>query len=683
LTGALAILADRGPLLVLATRRPEPDPGVAELEAALSADPARPLQVLQLAPIPKPAEHSLARSLLGGEAADEILEVVCHGVGGNPLFLEERLASLLDTGALGRDGNGWRLGESDATPVPAALERLVRARADRLSPAAREAVVAASVLGEEVAYSALAAVSELGTELDDALAELVAAGLLDEVRTQPEPLYRFRHAVIAEATYHGLLRSQRRQLHARAGWALETSASERLEEVAAVLGRHFAAAGEDDRAVHYLEMAGDHAGAIFANEEAIASYRQALAVLDAPSRSSEAGQGADATAGSVTAAVLCEKLAGALLLIDRFAEARAAALAGLRRARAEDTLLAARLQYVLGNIEFQDGHYDEALAALDAAQELLGPCGPDDDQERVDLWLRLQITVRGELHFWRNEPARIAELVERARPLVEARGQAEPFVCLYIKVSEQHLLERRHRVDAEVLADLRRAVDVAQTSASTASFADAEELRRFTPFVISSLGLALNRLSHYLAWQGDLAEARNVHEQARVMADRLGSPGARGSALFTLAFTAWRGGDVEAVRELAPQAQAALAAANLPFYVAAAIALGAWVAWRDQRVEEALGLGGQAIEIWDAAPQSWPFQCLALWPLAAAHLEVGEIAEAVAAARRLLEPSQARLPDELEAAVQAACDAWDGAEPELAGRLLEDALQLARTLGFA
>ncbi len=145
--------------------------------------------------------------------------MVCSGVDGNPLFLEERLASLLDTGALGRHGNTWRLGESDPAPVPEALERLVRARADRLSPAAREALVVASVLGEDIAYSALVAVSELGPELDQAIAELVSAGFLAEVRTQPEPLYRFRHTVIAEATYHGLLRSQRRQLHARAGWA--------------------------------------------------------------------------------------------------------------------------------------------------------------------------------------------------------------------------------------------------------------------------------------------------------------------------------------------------------------------------------------------------------------------------------------------------------------------------------
>ena len=136
------------------------------------------------------------------------------------------------------------------------------------------------MLGEDLERSALGAVSELGPELDDALAELVSAGLLTEVQGQPEPLYRLRHAIIREATYNGLLRSQRRQLHARAAWDLEARATDRLEEVAAVLGGHFAAAGEADRAVHYLEMAGDHAARVFANEEAIASYRQALAVID-------------------------------------------------------------------------------------------------------------------------------------------------------------------------------------------------------------------------------------------------------------------------------------------------------------------------------------------------------------------------------------------------------------------
>ena len=115
-------------------------------------------------------------------------------------------------GGSGRDGTA---------PVPEALERLIRSRADRLSLPAREVIVAASVLGQEIERSALGVVSELDAELDDAVAEVVSAGLLVEVRGQPEPRYRFRHALIREATYGGLLRPQRRQLHARAAWDLE------------------------------------------------------------------------------------------------------------------------------------------------------------------------------------------------------------------------------------------------------------------------------------------------------------------------------------------------------------------------------------------------------------------------------------------------------------------------------
>ena len=107
--------------------------------------------------------------------------------------------------------------------VPDALGRLVRSRVDRLSPGPRQAVVAASVLGAEFGLVALGTVTDLGDGLDAAVSELCSGGLLVELRQFPAPAYRFRHALIQEATYKGLLRDQRRQLHARAAWGLETA----------------------------------------------------------------------------------------------------------------------------------------------------------------------------------------------------------------------------------------------------------------------------------------------------------------------------------------------------------------------------------------------------------------------------------------------------------------------------
>jgi class 3 adenylate cyclase/tetratricopeptide (TPR) repeat protein len=673
LTGELALLAATGPLLMLATRRPEPDPGVGELEAELAADPDRRFRALKLGPLPRSAERALARSLLDGEVGDEVLEVVCDGVDGNPLFLEERLASLLDTGAVHRVSAGWRLGTGAAARVPEALERLVRSRADRLSPGSREAIVAASVLGQDLERSALGAVSELGAELDDALAELVSAGLLTEVQGQPEPLYRLRHAIIREATYNGLLRSQRRQLHARAAWDLEARATGRLEEVAAVLGGHFAAAGEADRAVHYLEIAGDHAARVFANEEAHASYRQALAVLEDEGWSSSPGQPALAAGRTATAVDLCDKLSWLLMLVDRKGEARAAALEGLARVGPEDALRAARLQYVLGQIEFQCGRFDAALAACHAVDELLGPCGVDDHGERVDLWVHVQTNVEVSVHCARNDLERAAAVIESVRPLVNATCGPEVVACFCAALSQQHVRERRYRVDAQVLEQHRRSADVARALGPATIRQPYEGLRCFT----------LTNLAVVLTWHGDLVEAQEVFEQALASAERQGSSGARGRVLVEMAVTALRRGDVEVVRKLAEQAREAAAAAGYQHYVAAATALQAWVAWRDQQVGRALALGAEALELWESQPESYPFHCLALWPLAGANLDTGRLEEAVDAARQLLEPSQVRLPDELEGAVQSSCEAWGRAEPELAAQLLAEAVQLARELGFA
>ena len=174
---------------------------------------------------------------------------------------------------------GWHVDRSLSAQVPEALERIVRSRVDRLAVGPRQAIVAASVLGPEFDARSLSTVTDLGGALEDAISKLCASRLLVEVHKGRAPSFRFRHSIIQEATYKGLVRGDRRRLHARAAWGLESSSSGRLEEVANQLGHHFAMAGEDGRAVHYLDMAGDHAAAAYANDEAVASYRYALDVL--------------------------------------------------------------------------------------------------------------------------------------------------------------------------------------------------------------------------------------------------------------------------------------------------------------------------------------------------------------------------------------------------------------------
>jgi class 3 adenylate cyclase/two-component SAPR family response regulator/tetratricopeptide (TPR) repeat protein len=675
LTAELASLASNGPLLLLLTRRPEPDPGVGDMETSLGRSLGIGLRALELVPLQRADERSLARSLVGGDVNDEIVDAISEGVDGNPLFLEERVASLLATGALRRNADGWRLAGGGTTLVPEALERLIRAHADRLSLPAREVMAAASVLGHEVERSALGVVSELGTRMDDAVAEVVSAGLLTEVHGRTEPRYRFRHGLIREATYGDLLRSQRRQLHARAAWDLETRSTGRLDEVAAVLGGHFALAGQADRAAYYLHLAGDRAARIFANDEAIGLYREALAAIDGAGTEVGAGELVGVHTRIASAVALCEKLGAVLALIDRFDEARAAVLDGLARTPVENTVLAARLHCLLANIEGQDLHLGAKEEALEAAEKLIGPCGLDDEQERIDVWLAVQIDKAYCATAISNDFERSSSILASVRPLVDARGTPGAVADFYMRLSLQNIVEQRYRVDAKIVEEHRRAAKAAQEVEGTRWDLVRPDTIRSTTML--NLGVALT-------WYGDLDGARQVHEQMLADAAKVGTQNGRSMALTELAVTAWRGGDVELVRELAPQARAAAVTGFNWYYVTAATAaLEAWVAWRDHRAEQVFALATEALDLWRSHLASYPFRCLALFPLCSAYLDRGQAEKAVDLAREALEPKQARLPDELEAAVQAACAAWDRGEPEHASRLVDEAVALARELRYA
>jgi class 3 adenylate cyclase/tetratricopeptide (TPR) repeat protein len=666
-TEELAALAGDGPLLLLATRRPEPDPGVSGLESALEAGAYCPLRRVELSPLPEEAERALARSLVGPDAGEAVIEAMCTGVEGNPLFLEERLSSLIETGALVRDGTSWRLSDTPGTEIPEVLERLIRSRVDRLGPQPREIITSASVLGREFGLSLLAAVAEFDGDLRTALAELCATGLLAEVRQLPEPAYRFRHALIQDAIYGGMLRSQRRHFHARAAWGLEAASAERLEEVGAVLGHHYAAAGETERAVHYLEVAGDHAASVFAIDEAVASYREALAIIDE-----------GRTVGTVAQAAveLRAKLAEVLWRHRRYGQARVVLREALQLVGPEQPLQAARLQARLGRVEVEDSIstgastrsranvcYGAAIGAFEAAEQLLGDCSEELDEQQSDLWLEIQVDGRANLHYWWNEPERGAEVLAKARPVLEARGSPTRKVGFYLQLANQRAWAARHRIDEEMLEYARAAVSAAKEGGNEYELA------------VTVMGLGL-----LLLWHGDVVEAQEKLEASRVIWEHIGDP------LFPLSYlnlAALRRHDVEAVRSLSGQVLTLAQAAEDPRHLTLAKATMAWVAWRDGRPADVVAIANEALELWEATAASYPCKLLCLWPLIAVHLSAGQVAEAVDASRQLLMPPQIRFPDELESLVEWVGAAWDSGEHEQAAYKLAEALELAERLGYA
>ena len=605
--------------------------------------------------------------MVGKAAGDDVLATVRKDVDGNPLFLEERFSTLVETGALVKTGSIWSVGDAEDNEVPDVLERLVRSRVDRLPAPVQEAVVAASVLGPEFGLSALGTVTDMGERLPEAVYELCRARLLVEVRQLPEPEYRFRHALIQEATYGGLLRSQRAHLHARAAWGLEAAAGDRRDEVAAVLGHHYAMAGERDRAVHFLQVAARRVAADFAVDEAIFSYKKALEVL-------EQGQPGD---GPVEAAIeLRAELGNVLWRSTRLAEARDTLRDALALIGPDRSLQAAGLYSRLGRVEVESGYQGQtdschlaAMAAFDAAEELLGDYMEERSQEWVGIWLELLIDGRGHLHFWRSEPEQLAAVLARAKPVAEVRGSPSRKCALFMALAGVPILRREGEYDEEAIDLVRRALQAAEQGGDE-----------------HDLALSFTGLGEALLINGQLAEADEMLKMGLKFSERVDDPLSQSWGLGLRCFLGVRRHDVDAVRLLVRQTRNAAKKAKLPDWLGTATATEAWVAWKDNSYKDVPRLAGEALDLWKTwkrAPYLLPIglRAVCLWPLVSVNLASGHIAGAVEAGSQLLDPSDMRPPDEVRSLLVSAMTAWDRGDEVSAANALNLAVGLASRLG--
>src|SRR5262249_25880103 len=141
---------------------------------------------------------------------------------GNPLFVEEMIAMLVDDGMLVRDDGRWVATRDLArVPVPPTISSLLQARLDRLPPAERAAIERASVEGKVFHRSS---VETLTRPEEEGSIEQALGGLLRKELIRPdrpvfprEEAYRFRHLLIRDSAYESIPKQLRAQLHEQHG----------------------------------------------------------------------------------------------------------------------------------------------------------------------------------------------------------------------------------------------------------------------------------------------------------------------------------------------------------------------------------------------------------------------------------------------------------------------------------
>jgi class 3 adenylate cyclase/tetratricopeptide (TPR) repeat protein len=286
----LVARAREGPILVVCLARPE----LVELRPGFVNGKENATSVL-LEPLAGEDCAVLVQRLLGeGELDEHERARLVERAGGNPFFVEEMVAMLLEEGLLQRENGRWLVsGDVGETALPGSIQALLAARLDRLPAEERQLVEHAAVEGEVFHREALAALLG-GLELDAPLRSLLQKEIVRAARAAftGTDAYRFSHLLIRDAAYAAIPKQVRSSLHERFAAWLERRAGERIAEHEEILGYHL------ERAFRYQSELGRRL-----DEDAVETAARAAAWLES------AGQRAAGRGDVPAAAKLLERAA--------------------------------------------------------------------------------------------------------------------------------------------------------------------------------------------------------------------------------------------------------------------------------------------------------------------------------------------------------------------------------------
>jgi class 3 adenylate cyclase/tetratricopeptide (TPR) repeat protein len=320
----LALLArtapDRSWLLVV-TRR--------DTEGGFVPEPGPHLQTLRPMPLAPDESLRLARAAATHPMTRQAATALTERGGGNPLFLEELVAT------------AGRLGS--VVDLPESVQDLVTSQIDRLAPLDRLVLRYAAVLGTTAdtdVLERLLVAHRADVRLDEHLPAL--ADFLDPHGNRQ---VRFRHALMRDVAYEGLPYRRRRLLHAHVAETLERTAQDH-EQVSELLSLHYFQAGRFDRAWSFSRTAGERAREKYANSEAIELLQRAVEAARRSAGGIDPGELSDVLEALGDVSHLAGRSTGA---IDAYRAAR-------RRRRADPVAVArllskeARTQQRLGKV---------------------------------------------------------------------------------------------------------------------------------------------------------------------------------------------------------------------------------------------------------------------------------------------------------------------------------------------
>ncbi|HXG26016.1 MAG TPA: adenylate/guanylate cyclase domain-containing protein [Candidatus Binatia bacterium] len=536
--------------------------------------------LITLQPLSEADAGRIVEELLGS-LEPRVRERIAEVAEGNPLYVEQIVSMLVETGAIQRGLEGWVAREgAEQLQIPPTVQALVASRLDALRYEERAVVDPASVIGSTFAYDA---VSELVDEsirpgLRRDLEVLVSKQLVRQL-PEEELLYRFGHQVIRDTAYSSLLKRVRAALHEKfVTWAERVNRERGRElEFEEILGYHL------ETAYRYRT----ELGVIDAEARAVAG--RAATKLSSAGRRAYARGDIPAAAGLLRRAVdlleptdprrleLAPELAEAYLSLSKFQEATAELDAAFEAARsAGDATAEARIRVARMTTDLFSGEAGaDRRETLEAANQLLATLSELGDEGGVARAWRFLLFVHG-------NAGRYDDVAEAAQQLMEHAERA----------AEDRLVRRGAALYASAV--VLGSTPVAEAIERCEAIAQRVQGDR------RSEAIVFGALSQLHAMAGDIELARTLYRREYEYLDALGPSRELASTSIDSARVELLAGDLEAAERELRRDDEQLAAMGERYFRSAVAALLAHTLWLRGDVAGAQAAVDTAMEIVDA-----------------------------------------------------------------------------------
>jgi class 3 adenylate cyclase/tetratricopeptide (TPR) repeat protein len=494
----------RAPLLIICLARPE----LLEQRPGWGGGRVRSTSI-ELEPLSEEESELLVEKLLAqlagasGEALPAPSKEALERTEGNPLFVEETIRMLVESGA----------GDGVAGRIPDTLQALIAARIDHLSPAGKTILQRASVVGRVFWKGAL---EHLSPDVEDIEALIEDLHQKEFVLREPrssisgEPAYRFKHLLIREVAYTGLAKLARAQHHARfAEWLADRTGDELLE----IRAYHL------DQAVEFLTELEGAPPEDLAEETGAALVKAAKRAIAREAYPTARRLGLRALELRPTLGARYVAARAAWRLQDWAAvEVEMAKVRDQAHEQDEPVIEALALTALGEAMLKRHGDCTEAKAIVDRALELLAD--KDDPVAYFDA-----LAVRATSAAWLGEMEDTVRYMERAYVIALDAGRKDLQTIAAQVLAQTHII-RLELDEAELL--LTRALELAGESGS----------------VRARVGATLS-YGWFLALKGELTAAETLFEEVRASSAELGVEPAVAAALAKLGWISRLKGDLK------------------------------------------------------------------------------------------------------------------------------------------